>query len=112
MRSGILFTNADMSGDLVSRAFPFTNLERLSIHATMSGVPDGSLLIQCSNDPVDYGDDVVNWVDYTDSLAPILGIEQVMYNIRDLSFRWLRLAYVQSSGTGLLSATFQTVKRF
>lgn len=112
MRSNILFNNQSMAGNLTSVAFKFTNLERLSIHSVISGAPDGNLKIQFSNDAVDYDADVVNWIDYADSSAPILGVTQVMHNLRDISFRWVRLVYSRTSGTGFISSTFQTVKRF
>lgn len=103
-----------MGASFQSRAYAIkkNRLERLSLHNVMTGSPDGLLQIQISNDEVEDGADVVNWIDYTGGSTQVLGVTQWMVNIRDLSFEWLRLVYVRTGSTGTITTTFTATKRF
>lgn len=108
---GCLVNAESMGADITSRAIQFDNVTRMSIHIIMTGSPVGVVSLQCSNDLVsDHSSDTVtNWVDYTDGSSVVSGADQVMFNIRDVSFKWIRLVYVRGSGTGSMTTNFYSV---
>lgn len=113
-----LLVDGDMSGDLDSIGILIDQMALASIQATFSGAPVGSLELQASNDIVPYapvpgnpvGPDpaanVTNWTTITCSVTPITAAGNFLWNIPNAGYRWVRLHYTATSGTGSLSATF------
>lgn len=114
MLNGVAFDNIEMDQDRVSKIIRirYSDIERLCFHNIISGTPDGSILLQISNDPTEDEALVTNWVDYTGSLVSILGVSQLMINVKDMSFRWARLAYIRVADTGYITSNFTVVKRY
>lgn len=105
-----LLTLVELDEDIVTDALNFYKVPRLSIQATIEGAPVGSLKIQCSNDLTKDGNLVSNWVDYADSTVAVSGPVQIMYNLKDISFKWIRLSYTFTSGTGLISSSAHSTR--
>jgi len=114
MLNGISFNNVELDQDRLSKVvrIRYSDCERLSFQNLISGSPEGIMLVQISNDPTEDDNLVTNWIDYPDSSVNILGVTQLMINIKDLSFRWVRLAYIRTAGTGFVTTNFVLVKRY
>lgn len=85
-----------------------------SIQAVWTGASvDGTFKLQISNDIVrvtpstgDVGTEIVNWTDYTGSSTTAAGAGDFMWNMVYSNFRWVRLVFTRTSGTGTLNAIF------
>ena len=80
-----------------------------SIQAVFAGAPVGSLFLEISNDIISPGSDpnsaVSNWTTYAGSAYSVAAAGNYMFNISNMGYKWLRMTYAPSSGTGSLSAT-------
>jgi hypothetical protein len=97
-----LLPNDQMTQSLFSKAFSPAQDGNIgfSVHAKWVGTPNGVLKIQSSNDPTD--PDV--WCDVPDSALSIAGSAgSNMYNVTSCYYKFVRVAYVFSSGTGTLT---------
>lgn len=114
MLNGVAFNNVELDQDRLSKIVRvrYSDVERIAFHNVIFGTPDGTILVQISNDSTEDENLVTNWVDYSGSLTSVLGVDQLMINIKDISFRWVRLAYIRVSSTGFITTTFTVVKRY
>jgi len=85
-----------------------------SLQLIFTGSPSGTFVIQVSNDPLSYEDvkngakTIGNWSDYTGSTSIITAAGDLFFNIKDAGYKWARVKYVFTAGTGSLTvATFQ-----
>lgn len=108
-----LLTNGNMAGSLNSFGEDVNQIFMFSIQAVFTGAPNGTLKIQVSNDDVPVGINgqdpavnVVNWVDYTGSSQTILAAGNFMYIVAEGGYRWVRLVYTASSGSGTLNVVY------
>ena len=78
----------------------------VSFQAVYTGSPVGSLSIQCSNDQGldNAGTGVVNWSSYPSSTHAVAAAGDFPWEIPNTAFRWFRLVYTFTSGTGTLNA--------
>lgn len=90
-----------------------------AIQAVFTGSPVGTLKLQVSCDnvaPVQWSSgsaivsnpaaNVVNWTDYTGSSQTISAAGNFAWLINPVGFRWIRLVYTKTSGSGNLNVTF------
>lgn len=68
------------------------------VQAVFTGSPVGSIKLQISNDSS-------NWTDYTGSATSISAAGDVAWNLSNIGYRYLRVVYTRTSGTGSLSVT-------
>lgn len=110
-----IITSGDMSGSLTSIGIDLQQLVLGSVQAVWSGgsSPVGDLTLEVSNDIVQVSlgtnpaANVSNWITYTGSTQSVSGnTGSAMYNITDMGYRWLRLKYTRTSGSGTLNAIF------
>lgn len=108
-----IILNASMVAEVDSKPQDLNQVPLYSIQAVWTGSPVGSLKLQLSNDiinsnpPQAYNPiQIVNWTDYSGSLTVVNGAGNFVWNCLDVGYRWVRLVYVFSSGTGTLNATF------
>lgn len=114
----LIYINQDMSVSSNSIGIDINQEFSWSIQAVWTGTPVGTLSIEVSNDivPVDpsntnpVGPDpagqVINWSTYTGSLVVVSGTDGNWMWIAQLgAYRWVRLAYEATSGSGTLNAT-------
>ncbi len=82
----------------------------IAIQAVFTGAPVGTASLQGS---CDYGNrnpiepagssEVVNWTDIADSSSPVTGAGTASWNYQGSFYKWIRLVYTSSSGTGTIS---------
>lgn len=127
MRFGpaILLTNGSMSGNFTSFGKDLQQDWIYSIQANYTGVNAasvagaGTMKLQVSNDnPIpplsgppaaDPAAAVQNWTDYTGSLSStssVTGSSSFLWNVLYPGYRWVRMAYVAASGSGIMSVNF------
>lgn len=102
-----LLTNQDMSASVSTAGVDFLSLPYGSIRASWTGTPTGAFKVEGSIDNVPNAASVVNWDD-TGILvidAPSGSAGASFINLVGIGFRWLRLTYTRSSGTGALNVT-------
>lgn len=72
-----------------------------SFYAKWTGTPTGSFKLQGSND---VGDSVTDWEDIPGSTLAVAGAAGTqMWNYTRSQFRWVRIVYTATSGSGTLS---------
>lgn len=107
-----IFNAASMGATVNSSGIQVAGVDLGSIQLVWSGggSPVGTFTIEVSNDMVnlasgaDQAANVVNWSTYTGSAAAITTDGDLIYNIANLGYRWLRVKYTRTSGTGTLNA--------
>jgi len=111
-----ILEDGDASGDLVSEGVSMEYQYGISIQAVISGTAAGTLKLQGSNDfgnpseaagPV-HGQNVVNWSDIADSSAPVTGTGTVTWNFQGVFYKWIRVVYTATSGTGTMNIRANT----
>lgn len=108
-------TAGDMAGSLNSNAIDLNQQYVAAIQAVFTGAPVGTFKLQISNDSpainpgsVNKGSGVVNWTDYTGSSQAISAAGNFSWLLADIGYRWVRLVYTRSSGTGSLTAAISS----
>jgi len=82
-----------------------------SIQAVISGTAVGVLSLQGSNDvgsPFTPFTGATNWTDITGSNANVTGSGSVFWNYQNCGFKWVRMVYTASSGTGTITARYNS----
>ena len=85
-----------------------------SIQAVFTGSPVGSLILQGSNDMVpisqvqgtDPAANVVNWSTIANTTTAVSTAGSQLWNMPSEGYRWVRVLYTFTSGTGSISAQF------
>lgn len=110
---------ADLSGtDLASSITgPALSLEHMggySFFVKLTGSPVGSLSLQASNDPAEpNGAAPSNWVTLASPAAVAISAAGTTFlNVPDVFYRWVRLVYTATSGTGAVSVCNVMMKGF
>ena len=107
------------SGTMNSIGIEVNQLYDLSIQASWTGAPVGTFTVQVSNDIVplapttsnpvgpDPAANVINWSTYTGSAVVTTGTAGNWMWITQLApYKWVRLSYTATSGTGTVAANF------
>lgn len=92
-----LIENQNMASTLISDVLDLNNVLHYTVHATWTGAPTGDLFLEISGElgaPV-------NW----EAIAalPIAGSGQQLWFDRNAPYRWVRLRYEPTAGTGTLN---------
>lgn len=77
-----------------------------SMHMIYTGTPNGTLKIQCSNDVTTNELLVTNWSDITGASAAITTAGNTFFNVDQVYFKWIRVTYTRTSGTGALDVNY------
>lgn len=111
----ILLSAAAMTSttEVDSAAIPVDQLWGFAIQAVWTGTPTGNLKLQASCDaPLlttqtsNGTSSVTNWTDVADTTVAVAGAAgNYMWNVTSAAYRFVRLVYINASGTGVLSAT-------
>lgn len=108
-----IITSGDMAQSAInSKGIDLNQQYVYAIQAVWTGSPVGTLKIQVSNDIVpdgvggDQASNVVNWTDYTNSSQSISGAGNFVWNVLEAGYRWVRLVYTKTSGSGTINAVF------
>lgn len=97
----------DLSGDLASSIMDIRHLYVGAIHLIWTGSPVGDFTVEASAKKVSKSSDLADadFETVADSTqAAGGGAGSHVYNLTDLGYRWLRLKFTSTSGTGSLDA--------
>lgn len=110
--------NSDASGNITSGFIYLDQAFGFAVQAVITGSPVGSLKLQGSCDDGDdwaagpgVGRGVVNWTDIPNTFQSVNGSGIVTWNMPKSFYKWARLLYASTSGTGNITATLN-VKAF
>lgn len=92
----------DMSGSFNSPAVDIANLIGYSLQAVFTGTPNGTFKLQASCDDLEAP---VNWTDVGSSSVAITAAGSAIWNNDGAHYRWVRLVYTRSSGSGSCDVT-------
>lgn len=103
----IMLTGGDMSAATVS-SLPMdcNQIGLAAIQAVWTGSPVGSIFLEISNDETNTQSAIVNWSTYTGSAQAVSGVGNFTWNLNWVGYRWIRVTYTKTSGTGTLGAIF------
>lgn len=108
----VIVESGDMSGSVTSIGIDLQQLLSYSIQAVFTDAPVGTFKLQWSNDEVQVSSgsnpaaNVVNWTDYTGTSQAVSAAGNYGWIGAWAGFRWIRLVYTRSSGSGTLNAVF------
>ena len=95
-----IISAADMSSSFLSEPILLDQIYGYSFQAVFTGSPNGTFKIQCSNDDVNSSSSVVGWSDVGSSSQAISAAGDLFYNIDAAFYKWVRIVYTRSSGSG------------
>ena len=95
-----IISAADMSSSFSSDAILLDQIYGYSFQAVFTGTPNGVFKLQCSNDDVKSSSSVVGWSDVGSSSQAISAAGDLFYNIDAAHYKWVRIVYTRSSGSG------------
>lgn len=102
-----VLSSGDLSADLSSPAVDMLSLPFGAIELVWTGDAVGVFSVDGSIDNVPNASDVVNWYPTnTDVNNPAGASSSTLVNLSGVGFRWIRVSYVSTSGTGALNVTF------
>ena len=93
-----LFVDADMTGTLASEPVSLNNMVHIGIHNVWTGTPTGDIYFEVSGEI----GTPTTW-EVLDS-ASVSGAGSQFWIDRNAPYRWARVRYVPTAGTGLLTS--------
>lgn len=117
----LLLQNGSMAGTLNSNGKECSDIFVGAIQAEWTGASAaGTLKLQISTDNVpvdpigvnnpgagvDPAGNVINWSDYTGSSTTVAGPGNWTWNLVYVGYKWIRVVFTPTSGTGSLTVTF------
>ncbi len=107
---------ASLGADWASRPVWLGHIAQYAIQLVFTGTPDGSFKLQASNDvghinaagSVPQYAGVTNWTDIGNTTVAITEAGDVMWNVENTGYEWVRVVYERSASTG--SVTVARVK--
>ena len=109
----MVLSSSSLAGNITSNPIPLDQIYGFAIQAVWTGVPTGTLKLQASSDSPSRqtqtslgGPDVItNWTDVANSSVALTGSSgNYMWNFTSCMFRYVRLVYTSTSGTGSITA--------
>lgn len=107
-----LFDSTNMaSATCKTNAILLDQIYGLSISLVWTGSPVGTLTLEASNDIVTAGNtQPTNWDTITGSTLAITGADHVTYNINGSFYKYIRVKYTKTSGTGTITVAVMEIK--
>lgn len=103
----LAWSNTALTADRTTTAHWLGHIMAYSITAVVSGgtAPTGTFYVQASNDdyPPEKASSVGNWVSLEDIEVAITDNGTFMWNVDGAGYKWVRLFYDFTSGTGTVS---------
>lgn len=101
---------ASMAGDITGPAYDIRQQDNCSIQLNFTGAPVGTFNIQGSLDYYPDTNSAGNWIAVTFATPPVASgsAGQILLDMNQLSFPWIRIMYSRTSGTGTLDAYIST----
>lgn len=109
----VLASGTSLGADMQSKGEDLNQIIMFSVQAVFTGTPVGTLKLQISDDIVnqapqgsDPAANVQNWSDYSGSEVAVSAAGNWTWIVSDASYRWMRVVYVRTSGTGSVTITY------
>lgn len=110
-------TNVVLSANRFTPAVPLKSIVLYCIAAVITGTPAGTIKLQACNDPETNDTSPIpnpqanptNWVDIANSSFAVSSAGETMWNVRDIGYNYVRVAYVDGSSgasTAVVNITF------
>lgn len=101
-----LLTGGSMAADVCSTPLQINNFTGYSLQAKVVGATaEGSILLQASDDNIAPAG-IVNWIDIANSTVSVSGSGITFYNTSDAFYKYVKLCYIRTSGTGTLDVIY------
>ena len=86
-------------------------MEALSVGVVASGSPVGVVKVQASNLPIHVvpGASDSSWVDLASATVAVSAAGAFLIPITYICYRWVRVVYTKTSGTGAITAHIKTI---
>lgn len=114
-KPNIIAASTRMNTTINSTPCQLKNMFGDSIEVVFTGTPTGSFKLQASNDPNDQIDPTtflpgpVNWTDVAGSSQSVAAAGNVMWNVTDVMYNFVRVVYTDtSSGASTATITVST----
>jgi hypothetical protein len=102
----VVLEAGDMSADVASAAIDMLSLPFGALEAAWTGSPVGTFSVDGSIQNVASADLVTTWYPTGTAIEDPAGAAgSTLINLSGVGFRWLRLSYTRTSGTGSLTVT-------
>ena len=107
--NGPVTIGTDMSGNLASTPIRLDQHYGFTIQLAWTGTPVGNFTLEASNDngsiePNNTIDNVTHWTTIANSSSAAGGAaSNLMYNVNLAFYRWVRVVYTATSGSGTLT---------
>jgi hypothetical protein len=109
--NGQLTSPQDMGSSFNLSPILLDHVANFSIQLAFSGSPNGRFKLQASNDSGRNKftqekdlNSIVNWSDITGTSSSINGSGTLMWSLADIGYKWVRVVYTRTSGTGSLNS--------
>lgn len=100
LENNTYLASASLASNNTSAAINVSDWTHFSLMLVWTGTPTGSFKLQCSNDM----QAPTNWEDVTGSSFAVAGAAgQLVFNYDTAPFKWVRLVYTSTSGTGTIT---------
>lgn len=104
--------NVNVATSQTSSAYWLKEVYGVAIQAVFTGSPVGVISLEGScdagsqlpNEPI-LGTGVNNWTTIADSPQNVTGAGSVTYNFTGVFYKWIRVVYTATSGTGNMTVT-------
>jgi hypothetical protein len=96
--NGQIGSTGDLSASYNSDAIDLKDATMFSLQAVLTGSPVGTIKLQVTNEPTPS-----NWKDVNGSSVSITAATNVVWDKSRAPYRWVRIAYTRSSGTGSIN---------
>lgn len=103
-------TGTSMAVNIQSKPFLIEHIYAYSFTIVWTGAPTGSIKLQASNDPTMDEASVAGWVDISSSTYAVAGAGNLLYNMPDIAYRWVRFTYTATAGAGTVTTFSWTLK--
>lgn len=106
-------SSTDLStASITTSAIGVNHVYGFSIQIVFTGSPVGVFKLQASNDEVEeYASvDANTWDDITGSEISVTTADAITWNHEDVFFRWVRVVWTKTSGTGTITKAIMNEK--
>lgn len=107
----LIINAGDLASDVTSEAVTLESMFGYAIQCVLTGAPVGALKLQASCDigtnaasASAAGTGITNWNDLTGTTTAISAAGTFLFNQDAQYYKWVRVVYTATSGTGAISA--------
>jgi len=106
-----LWSSLTMSGNLTTTPVALDHIYGYSVQVVWTGATaSGAFTIEASDDVTSVPANIVNWETVGSSSIAASGPGSAFYNYNGAFYKWFRLKYAYTSGTGTITASNIVIK--